>query len=100
MTNLYGMKDFMLNDDERNEITTSLIKFVKRVAAGKGNPAEIGVLPEIVKLLLICTDPIAEDMEAERGLETLQKHRFLRSLRNVPQELLDNKDADPTPGEE
>lgn len=47
------MKEFDLNDEELEMLKAGLMSFVIRVSAGKGiDPAEVQILPEIVKLLL------------------------------------------------
>ena len=45
--------EFKLNDEDMQSLKTSLLAFVKRVAAGVGSsPEEVQILPEVTKLLV------------------------------------------------
>lgn len=49
------MNEFHLNEEEVQLLKTSLIAFVRRVAAGVGSsPEEVRILPEVIGLLLGC----------------------------------------------
>ena len=49
------MKEITLNDEDMQSLKTSLLAFVRRMAAGVGSsPEEVRILPEVIGLLLGC----------------------------------------------
>ena len=47
------MKKFDMSDEDMQLLKTSLLAFVRRVAAGVGSsPEEVQILPEVTKLLV------------------------------------------------